>query len=315
MRRYLIWIAVLFCSGYGSGEPVGDATAQPSLPPSFSGERAQQWLERQCALGPRPPGSAASVALRALIAAHADSLGLAYAELCFAAQVAGDSTLQLCNLVISAGPPGGERLWLGAHYDTRPWCDRDPDPSRRAEPLLGANDGASGVAVLLHLAELLAVAPPPRGVDLIFFDGEDSGLAGDVSGYCLGSRRLAETWQGFASPLAAGRPTGLIVLDMVGEAQLAIPQEGYSLRLAPAMTRAVFVRAASLGLTAFVPEPGPAVYDDHVPFLARGIPAVDLIDFDFPEWHTCGDVPAVCAPASLAQVGTLVADICYRPLD
>ena len=315
MSRYMLLAAVLLIGGALPVACAAETVAAP-IPPAFSGDRAMEWLERQCAIGPRPPGSAGIAALRAIVAAHADSLGLSYAELCFTAAIAGnDSTQRLCNLVISAGPPGGVRLWLGVHYDTRPWCDRDPDPTRRDEPLIGANDAASGVAVLLHLAELLAATAPPRGVDLIFFDGEDSGRAGEVSGFCVGSRHLAASWREFGSPLATGEPAGLIVLDMIGKARLTVPQEGYSLRLAPAWTRAIFERAASLGLTAFEPQPGPAIYDDHVPFLQQGIQATDLIDFNFPQWHTTGDVPAVCAAASLEQVGTLVTDICYRPLD
>jgi Zn-dependent M28 family amino/carboxypeptidase len=204
---------------------------------------------------------------------------------------------------------------VGAHYDTRPRSDRETDPARAALPLIGANDGASGTAVLLHLAELLAAAPPPAGVDLLFFDVEDYGREGDLAHYCLGSARLARTWDEFGGPLAGGRPRGLVLLDMVGKRDLAIPMEGYSLRMAEPWTRALFARAAELGLDAFVSEPGPAVYDDHVPFLQAGIPAVDLIDFDFPEWHTQRDVPAACSPASLEAVGRLVWDLCRRPPD
>jgi glutaminyl-peptide cyclotransferase len=252
--------------------------------------------------------------LRRLIAAAADSAGLSAVSLCFtAADPLGEGEMEICNIVVSAGPPGGERLWLGAHYDTRPVADEDPDPARRGEPILGANDGASGVAVLLHLIELFGAAPPPQGVDLIFFDGEDSGRPGDAWTYCLGSQQLARTWQDFGNPLAAGRPRGLVLLDMVGETDLRIPMERYSLAHAPEWTKAVFARAAALGLGAFVEEPGRAVIDDHVPFLTAGIPAVDLIDFDFPAWHTTRDTPAVCSSASLAQVGRLVVDLAYRP--
>jgi glutaminyl-peptide cyclotransferase len=284
-------------------------------PPVFDGARAMHWLEAQCDLGPRPPGSPALEQLRGLIEAHADSLGLDRRRLCFDTRhpLTG-AALTCCNLVVSIGPPGGDRLWFGAHYDTRPISDLDPDPARRAEPLLGANDGASGTAVLLHLMELLAATPPERGVDLLFFDCEDSGEAGDPESFCLGSRHLAGTWRDFASPLAAGRPQALILLDMVGRRDLRIGMEGFSRRLAPTLTRAVFARAAELGLRAFVPVPAPAVYDDHVPFLQAGIPAVNLIDFDFPEWHTAGDVPAVCDPNSLEQVGRLALSLVRRPL-
>ena len=310
---------VIFWVGSAALTPVRPTTAaEPTATPeqSFAGERALFWIEYQCELGPRYPGSAGISSLRRVIAAHADSLGLSFASLCFERDDPyGDGQLELCNLVISAGPVGGSRLWLGAHYDTRPFCDRDPDPAKQSQPLTGANDGASGVAVLLHLAELLAVAPPPRGVDLIFFDGEDYGREGDLHAYCMGSVQLAGSWRDFGNPLASGLPEGLILLDMVGQRNLSVPMEGYSHRYAPEWTRAVFARAQALGLTAFRPEPGRAIYDDHVPFLQAGIRAVDLIDFDFPEWHTTADVPTVCSAASLEQVGRLVTDLAYRPLD
>lgn len=282
--------------------------------PVFDGERAFEHLVAQCDLGPRPPGSETLADLRNLIHDLARENGLSAVDLCFEAvsPLTGE-TVELCNIVVSAGPPGGDRLWLGAHYDTRPVADQDPDPAHRDQPILGANDGASGVAVLMHLIEVFGAQPPPGGVDLIFFDGEDSGVTGNPRTFCLGSARLAATWQDFGSPLAGGTPMGLIVLDMVGRKGLVIHQEGYSLRYAPDLTRRVFDRAALLGLGAFVPDRGPIVFDDHVPFLEAGIPAVDLIDFDFPEWHTVADTPEACSPESLRQVGFLVTDLIYRP--
>lgn len=291
------------------------AICAPIDGPQFSGERAMIWLDRQCDLGPRDPGSPGHASLKGLIAAQAESLGLRCVSLCFGVDDPyGDGRLEVCNLVISAGPPGGRRLWVGAHYDTRPRCDRETDPARAKARLPGANDGASGTAILLHLAELLATATLPRGVDLIFFDAEDYGLEGDLANYCLGSARLASTWRDFGSPLAEGRPEGLILLDMVGKRDLNIPLEGHSLRMAEPWTRAVFERAGELGLAQFVPVPGPAIIDDHLPFLRAGVPAVDLIDFDYPQWHTLRDTPDACSAASLEAVGRLVWDICRRPL-
>jgi hypothetical protein len=288
--------------------------AQPS-PVAFDGQRAMDWLLYQCEMGPRHPGSEGIRRLRSAIAAHADSLGLVCRSLGYTREdpyAAG--LLEIRNLVVSTRPLGGRRLWLGAHYDTRPRCDRDPDPAKRGQPLLGANDGASGVAVLLHLAELVAANPPPRGIDLIFFDAEDYGREGDSQFYCLGSSYLAKHWRDFGSPLAEGQPEGLIVLDMIGKAGLEVTMEQYSLLYAERWTHLVFTRARELDLPAFRAVPGPAVQDDHVPFLAVGIAAVDLIDFAYPQWHTTQDLPEACSPASLAQVGTLVADIIYRPL-
>jgi len=288
------------------------AMAQPA---DFDGERAMAWLEAQCDLGPRPPGSSALEDLRQIIEGHAADLGLPCARLCFeTTDPWAGGPLEVCNLVVSIGPSGGDRLWLGAHYDTRPACDQDPDPERREEPVLGANDGASGTAILLHLMELLAESPPARGVDLLFFDGEDSGPAGDPSGFCLGSRHLAETWNDFSSPLSSGNPKALVVLDMVGKRGLNVGMEAYSLRYAPALTQAVFERAAALNLGAFVMVPAVAVYDDHVPFLQAQIPALDLIDFNYPQWHTTEDNPSACDAAALEQVGRLALSLIRDPL-
>ena len=280
----------------------------------FSGARAMELIIAQCDLGPRTPGSVGNRQLREMIVEMARESGLEVNTLCFdAVDPISEQAVQLCNVIVSAGPAGGERLWLGAHYDTRPISDHDDDPELRSTPLVGANDGASGVAVLLHLIEIMADNPPNQGVELMFFDGEDSGLSGDSDGFCLGSRRLASTCRDFANPLSRGTPRGVIILDMVGKKNLQIPMEGYSAVNAPAWTSAIFKRAEELGLGAFVAERGPAVYDDHVPFMEQGIPAVDLIDFDFPQWHTTGDTPDKCSGASLEQVGRLMVDLIYNP--
>jgi len=297
-----------------AGLAAGSAAADPAPPvPPFDGERAFELLTAQCDLGPRPPGSAALDSLRAVIRDLAADHGLRAVSLCFASRspLTGRD-VELCNIVVSAGPAGGTRLWVGAHYDTRPVADHDPDPDRRDEPITGANDGASGTAVLMHLVEILGENPPPVGVDLLFLDGEDSGVSGRPRTYCLGSARLAATWRDFGNPLAEGRPAGLVVLDMIGGRNLAVRQEIYSRRGAPDLLEDLFARAAALGLDAFLPEPGPALFDDHVPFLEAGVPAVDLIDFDYPPWHTTADEPDACSAASLDQAGTLVTDWIYR---
>ena len=273
------------------------------------------WLRAQCDLGPRPPGSPALERLRGLIVARADSLGLAVTRLPFTApDPRGGGTLSGVNIVVSAGPSGGQRLWLATHYDTRPVADLDPDPARRAQPILGANDGASGTAVLLHLMDLLGRTPPPRGVDLIFLDLEDSGLAGDAT--ATASAAVISPPPGTTS--AARSPpasrAALVLLDMVGARGMVIRQEGYSRQYAPDLVDAVWDRAAALGLRQFPAQPGGAVYDDHVPFLEAGIPAIDLIGLPYQHWHTVGDTPAACDPASLAAVGALIASLCYQPL-
>ncbi len=302
------WVVALVLLGLAGAVRADDA-------PAFHGERALGWVHAQCDLGPRPPGSAALESLRQMIIAHADSLGLSAVRLEFTTTDPWrGGEIAVCNIIVSAGPTGGPHLWLGAHYDTRPAADRDADPQRRDEPILGANDGGSGTGILLHLMDLLAARPPARGVDLIFLDAEDSGPAGDPQAFCLGSQHLAAHWRDFGNPLATGDPVGLVVLDMCGRTGARLLQEGYSRQSAPDLVDAVYGRAADLGLTTTLPlAPGPAVFDDHVPFLLAGIPAVDLIEFPFPEWHTTGDVPAICGAATLGAVGTLVASLCYVP--
>jgi len=290
--------------------------SQAGAPPVFDGDRAMALLVKQTEMGPRTPGSSGNLLLRNTIISKAEKGNLRVKTHIFESVMPmGSSPVELCNVIVSAGPEGcsaGARLWLGAHFDTRPVCDRDPDSSLHEQPLVGANDGASGVAVLMHLMELLAANEPDVGVDLIFFDGEDSGLSGDPFTYCLGSQRLASTLGEFGNPLNSECCDGLILLDMIGDRDLFIPMEGYSLRNAPEFTKKVFQRAAELGLPAFSMTPGQTVFDDHVPFLQRGIPAVDLIDFSFPHWHTTSDTPESCSPGSLSQVGHLVTDLVYR---
>lgn len=305
-------VCLLLSSGLGLSVPV--SADQPGPPPEFSGDRAMELLKMQCDLGPRFPGSEGHLQLREMIAELAGDQGFRSFSLCFeTTDPQSGKPVQGCNIVVPVGPAGGKRLWLGAHFDTRPLSDQDPDREKRSVPLVGANDGASGVAILLHLMEILSSNPPTMGVDFLFFDVEDSGVAGDPQGFCLGSRHLAETWQDFGNPLALGEPRGVIVLDMVGKKNLQIPMEAYSLFNAPEWTTTVFDRAEDLGLAAFLPVQGPAVYDDHVPFMQQGIPAVDLIDFDYPQWHTTADTPDQCSAASLAEVGRLMVDLIYRP--
>lgn len=283
----------------------------------FSGKRAFALLQQQVELGPRVPGTAANRALRDLILATAQDYSFAATSVCLTVTDPLDGEpVEICNVVVTIpgdGQSAAGRLWLGTHFDTRPISDQDPNPARRGLPVPGANDGASGTAILLHLMDLMRLEAPATEVNLLFFDGEDSGTSAAVTGYCLGSRHLAETWSDFGSPLAGPTPRGLVLLDMVGGKGLQIPIEGYSAQYAPQWAALVFDRANALGLEAFVAVPGRPIYDDHVAFLEVGIPAVDLIDFSYPQWHTTDDLPGFCSPQSLAQVGTLVWDLVRHP--
>ncbi len=211
----------------------------------------------------------------------------------------------LVNLVARFGPSAGPRILFGAHWDSRPVADRDPDPARRSQPVPGANDGASGVAVLLELAEALARRPPPVGVELAFFDGEDMGDAARPEQFCLGSRHYART-------LTDPKPRAAFVVDMVGDRQLEIHPERNSVERAANLAALVVEAARRTGARGFRAAPRHAVYDDHLPLLEAGIPAVDIIDFDYPAWHTTADTPDQVSSESLAEVARVLVWLAYR---
>ncbi len=279
----------------------------PDSAPSFSGERAYRLLAEFCALGPRVPGTDGHQKASDFIARHFQKLPFQVTRQPF---VYFDSlkngSVGMVNIIARFHSERKRRFLFCTHWDSRPYADREEDSSLHGRPILGANDGGSGVAVLLALAELLAQKDPALGVDLVFFDGEDYGPEGVIAQYLLGSRHFAKQAGGYYCEFG-------ILLDMVGDSGLTIYQEQYSTQLAGDVVRKVFARAQKLGLRAFVPQVRHAVTDDHLPLLEIGLPVIDLIDFDFPHWHTLGDRPEVCSPKSLEQVGTLLVSLVYQP--
>lgn len=275
--------------------------------PSFDADRAFALLEKQVEFGPRVPNSEAADATLKWMMELLREQGAELTPHSFRIPDPYDAErrLRLTNLKASFRPEITRRIALGAHWDCRPMADRDTIPGNQEKGVPGANDAASGVAVLLALAEIFATQPPPMGVDLLFFDGEDYGREGDPDNYLLGSKQFVEDFPRY-------RPEALILLDMVGDKDLNIPMEDYSLRNASDLTRRVFTAAQRLGLPAFQPIQGRAILDDHVPFLLKGIPAVNLIDLDYEPWHTTRDLPAACSPESLDQVGRLILALLFE---
>ncbi|MDZ7316119.1 MAG: M28 family peptidase [candidate division KSB1 bacterium] len=275
--------------------------------PRFDGARAFQLLEAQCQFGPRAPGSEGHRKCREFLTAHLQKTTQHVSVQTFSyLQPRSGQRMSGYNVIARFAPHQKSRVLVCAHWDTRPWADEDPVAKNRTFPVPGANDGASGTAVLLHLAELLAKQPPTVGVDIVLFDAEDSGVHNDNSTWALGSAAFArEFGRAFA-------PRFGILLDMIGDADLAIYQEAYSLYYAPAVVRKVWDKAAELGIVEFLPQQGSAVYDDHIPLLRVGIPCIDIIDFDYPYWHTLQDTPDKCSPASLEKVGRVVTAVIYE---
>lgn len=265
-------------------------------PPTISGEAAFRHLERQVAFGPRVPGSEAHrKALDYFLQEFGRHTPHVKAESFTVTD--GARTLKLTNVVATFAPGKGDPAMLAAHWDSRPRSDQDPHPEHRQSPTPGANDGASGVAVLLDVARALAEAPPPREVRLVLFDGEDWGDSLDTMFY--GSREYVRRHP-------SDLPAWGILLDMVGDLNLRIQRESFSSQRARKLTDRVFATARRLGYgSVFENRDGPQIHDDHLPFLEAGVPFVDLIDFDYDDWHTVHDLPSGCSPRSLEIVGNV----------
>lgn len=271
------------------------------------GERMLARVKHQVAAGPRVVGTAAHDAIRDWIAGELARSGGAVERQAFTDSTTG-RPLPLVNLVGRFGPQGGRRIVLCAHYDSRPWCDEDPDTSYRNVPVPGANDGGSGVAVLLEIAELLHRTAPPVGVDLVFFDGEDLGTHEHPEQFCLGSQGYAAR---LPEPGDPSRPVAAFLFDMVGGRGLAIWRERNSSERASNLVELVGAGARATGATAFHDEVRWTIVDDHVPLLDAGLPAVDILDFDYRAWHTHRDLPDQMSAESLAQVAGVAAWLVY----
>jgi Zn-dependent M28 family amino/carboxypeptidase len=261
-------------------------------------------LEKQCEFGARVPGTPV----------HRETSAYLFAELeKFAAEVVlqpfefrcQDETLQMNNILARFGEDEGGKILLAAHWDTRPFADQDADPSNRNDPILGANDGASGVAVLLEVARVLKSKPPPTQVIIVLFDGEDYGRT--ISNMFLGSTHFARNMGRWQADFG-------ILLDMVGDQNLELPMERYSWNAARELTEAIWRRAEEMGLSAFQRRLGPPIMDDHLPLIRAGLPTIDIIDFDYPYWHTVEDTPDKCSAESLDVVGQLVLSVIYSGL-
>ena len=217
--------------------------------------------------------------------------------------------LVMVNLVGSWQPENLRRVVIGAHYDTRPHPDQEQLPQRRNLPFVGANDPASGIAILMEIANHLTKLPTQWGVDLVLFDGEELvfGNNASIDDYFLGSKEFARIYSG----LVNGKRTQMryengIVLDLVGGQNLSIKREPTSWEAAPRLMTELWRVADSLQIESFRREMGREVSDDHLPLIRAGIPTVDLIDFDYPFWHTADDLPENCSAESMADVGRVV---------
>ena len=219
---------------------------------------------------------------------------------------------QLTNVIARIFPERSARVILGSHWDTRLWAEEDHNHARHNEPITGANDGSSGLAVLLEvLRQIKGLQLKQIGVDIIFFDGEEFGRPGS-NDYCAGSKYFAQQIKNF---YPARLPLAAIIIDMVGDKELSFPPEASSVRKALMLNRLIWGEALKLNLSAFASglgkglapgQPRPQsrwIVDDHTPFQDLNIPASLIIDLDYPHWHTHQDTLDKVSPQSLKQTG------------
>lgn len=288
--------------GNRADDTIAEAVPTVALP-VFEADSAYAYVKRQVEFGPRIPNSSAHERTASWLASelrrHGAEVTLQKADL-----KAFDGTiLKTTNIMGSFNPEQPERLLLLAHYDTRPWADEDPDPDKRARPIDGANDGASGVGVLLETARIISANNPGAGIDILFVDSEDYGTEGDDSSWALGARYFAE------NPIKPGyRPAKAILLDMVGGRDAVFPAEYFSRQSAPELDDAFRRSASATGHAARFPARyGGGITDDHLELIKQGIPAIDIIDYRHdgfcPTWHTSADNLDNIDPETLRAVG------------
>ncbi|MBM4166270.1 MAG: M20/M25/M40 family metallo-hydrolase [Ignavibacteria bacterium] len=308
------------CNNQQTNKPTNEQTNQqtqtsnaksPIAVPSFNKKSAWNYLLAQTNFGPRNPGSVGHKKCLQYLSNELSKFADTVILQPFTHVGYGNEVFTMTNILGRFQPNNPNRILLLAHWDTRPRADRDDNISKQNQPILGANDGASGVAVLLEIARTLKETKPNIGVDILFVDGEDYGEEGDLSRYLLGAKYFAKNFRFEHTPQFG------ILLDMIGDAELEIKREKASMHFAPDVVELVWNTANELGIPQFADGEGPSLIDDHIPFNEVGIKCIDLIDFNYPNetqnyWHTTHDTPEHCSAESLEAVGTVLLNVIFR---
>lgn len=277
--------------------------AEPGNDFELDARRAFGYLVEVCRIGPRISGTAGMAQQQQLIVDHFSKFNVQTRFQPFSAvhPLSGDP-VRMNNIIISWHPQAKERVLLACHYDTRPYPDREI--INRRGTFIGANDGASGVALFMELAHHMAKLRPTYGVDFVFFDAEELVYArGDK--YFLGSEYFAKEYVN--RPPEDYRYVCGVLVDMIADRRLNLYKEKNSLKYAAYITNSIWETARRLDTKEFIHRAKHEVQDDHLPLnqIAR-IPTCDIIDFDYAHWHTTKDVPAACSGTSMAKVGRVL---------
>jgi hypothetical protein len=275
---------------------------------SLDALRAYRYLQQICAIGTRISGSPGMVQQQQLLAQHFKQFGGEVTLQKFQADnPLGGPKVPMANMIVRWQPERTDRILICTHYDTRPLPDRDPDPVQRKQGVfLGANDGGSGTALFMELAHTMGDLPSKYGVDFVLFDGEELVYDDSRDPYFVGSTYFA---QQYVAKEPANKYRWGVLLDMVGDTSLQVFEEQHSVAWHDTrpLVNEIWATANRIGVKEFVPRARYDIRDDHLPLrnIAK-IPTCDLIDFDYPAWHTTEDTPQRCSGTSLVKVGSVL---------
>jgi glutaminyl-peptide cyclotransferase len=304
-----VWLPLIVLGLTGCPSPGQDAgsnnTTVETKGPKLSADSAYALIKKQVSFGPRVPGTKGHEQQLAWMLEYLRGKADTVTEQRFSYTTTSGKKLQLTNVMARFNPTAPDRLLLVAHWDTRPTANEDPDETMRDQPISGANDGASGVALLMEIANVLAKNKAPIGVDLLFVDGEDYGPT--TEDMFIGARHFA------ANPPPGYKPLYGIVVDMIADQNPRFQIESNSQEMAPEVVDRVWRTAEELGYGSyFARTSAGGIDDDHIALNRAGIRTIDIIDFDFPHWHTTQDVLANTAPLGLGVVGSVLLELIFR---
>ncbi|NIJ56017.1 hypothetical protein FHS68_005212 [Dyadobacter arcticus] len=311
------------CNSKDSSEQTSEQNATKLVnSPEFSSDSAYQFVQKQVNFGPRVPNTPAHKACGDYLVATLKKYSFQVIEQPFTATTFDGKKLNARNIIGSFNPTAAKRILLTSHWDSRPFSDQDS--TIKTKPVIAANDGASGIGILLEVARVLSLQTPKPdiGVDIIFFDAEDWGSSGEetsleYSGFCLGSQHWAANKHVPNYTAYFG-----ILLDMAGAKGATFFKEGYSVQMAEEVVRQVWTTASRLGYSNyFIDERGSAITDDHLPVnKVAHIPMIDIIHTRqnnlahtfFDQWHTADDTMEHIDSQTLKAVGQTLLQVLYQ---
>ena len=323
--RYYYIVGVLLillvgCNGKATGKSEKDNMVEELNIPAFNADSAYSYVAQQVAFGYRVPGTEAHRKTAEWLANELARHGADVIKQEAVVEAYDGTKLPMCNIIGQFAPEKNNRILLAAHWDSRPWADHDSNPDNHRQPIAGANDGASGVGVLLEIARHIGVQQPTVGVDIIFFDAEDYGAPAWEAGENSDSWALGSQYWAKHIHKPGYRARYGILLDMVGASGLCFYREYFSHHYAPHIIDKVWDCAERIGYASlFVDAFGGAITDDHIYMNSAGIPSIDIIQMSpdtdagfFPQWHTVDDNMQHIDAYTLGAVGQTVLTVIYE---